>query len=109
MEGLKQILDPDKLQLIKILVKELQLGVNIGETAGIAFKTNIGTPQGDVLTPPVLFRLYLARAMSPTQKPENIDHTYFTNSPPERMITSRYADDINWIPIHNRQEVEALK
>ena len=108
IEDRRQILKPDELHLVKILIQDVQLSVKVGDKVGRVFTTNVGTPQGDCLSP-TLFTLYLAKALkecdphstdavindhtyckpfNPTLKqiPENIlrDHTYskaFTTKP----------------------------
>jgi hypothetical protein len=43
------------LRLIQFLISETQLQVKIGNTFGAKFRTTIGTPQGDALSPLLLF------------------------------------------------------
>ena len=46
-----------------------------GQSCGETFNTNIGTPQGDCLSP-LLFILYLANALKPEKPVTSSDHTY---------------------------------
>lgn len=108
IEDLKQVLEPDELHLIKILIKDVQLSVKINGQTGTAFRTNIGTPQGDGLSP-ILFTLYLAKALTPSPPPALADHAYFSNAPPGKMIPLQYADDICWIGINNREGINTIK
>ena len=62
MEDLKRILEEDELHLVKILIEDVKLTIKINNQTGRSFTTNIGTPQGDCLSP-ILFTLYLANAM----------------------------------------------
>ena len=63
IQDLKEFLEEDELHLIKILMEDVRLAVRVGKEPGKQFKTNIGIPQGDCLSP-ILFTLYLARALS---------------------------------------------
>ena len=48
----------DHIRIIRFLLLETQLSVRVEETRGPWFKTTIGTPQGDALSP-ILFLIYL--------------------------------------------------
>ena len=73
LEDLRKILNPDELHIIKIFIEKVELSVRIGKTTGEPFTTNVGIPQGDSLSP-VLFILYLAKAME--YEPALQDHSY---------------------------------
>ena len=62
---LKDILDQDELNMIKILIENVNMRTRIGESMGYEIKTNIGVPQGDCLSP-ILFIIYLAENLKPT-------------------------------------------
>mgnify|MGYP001804097909 FL=1 len=62
MGDLKRILEQDELHMVKVLIYEVKLSVRVGDETGEPFKTTIGNPQGDCLSP-TLFTLYLARAL----------------------------------------------
>ena len=55
------ILEDDELHLLKLLIEDVEFVVKCGYQTGKPFKTNIGTPQGDCLSP-ILFIFYLANA-----------------------------------------------
>ena len=62
MGDLKRILEQDELHMVKVLIYEVKLSVRVGDETGEPFKTTIGTPQGECLSP-TLFTLFLARAL----------------------------------------------
>ena len=116
-EDLKTILNDDELHMISILLKDVQLAIRCGKETGDPFTTNIGVPQGDCLSP-VLFTLYLAKALENDKNRRTTDHQYAQppwtsaedllahhikdhtySSPSENSITinQQYADDIGWI------------
>ena len=75
LEDLRSILDADELHLIKVLIEDVTIAVKIKEKTGKSFVTNIGTPQGDCLSP-ILFTLYLAKALQENLQPSHRDHAY---------------------------------
>ncbi len=131
-EDLKEILEPDELHMIAILLKNVSLTVRIKKTLGEKFTTNVGVPQGDCLSP-VLFTYYLAKALKEEEKdeipiPEDhsyckkdfirrddiepsvlVDHTY-SRIPSYQPFTlsQQYADDIGWISV-STCETDILK
>ena len=62
LEDLSSILDTVETHLIKILIDDVTITVKIKEKTGKPLVTDIGTPQGDCLSP-TLFTLYLAKAL----------------------------------------------
>ena len=63
IEDCRTILQDEKLHLVKILMEDMKLAVQIGKTTVKQFPMKIGVPQGDCLSP-ILFTLYLAKALS---------------------------------------------
>jgi hypothetical protein len=110
IKDLQDILPPDELHLMSILIKDVKLQVKINKTTGREFETKTGIAQGDCLSA-VLFIFYLARSLN--RKTSSEDHTYATSDnpviPPELKdhnyyiptrnffeISPKYADDITW-------------
>ena len=62
MLDLFKILEHDELHILKLLIENIEFTVRCGKVDGIPFKTNLGTPQGDCLSP-ILFIFYLANAL----------------------------------------------
>ena len=133
IEELKEVVEIDELHMIKLLLEDVELIVKIGKRNSEPFKTNIGAPQGDCLSP-ILFIWYLARTLEerpkahladhqyckkqedtfippPLPPPQLIDHAY-PNMKPEaecRTITPQYADDISWIVTSSYNLVDHYK
>ena len=121
LEDLRSILDADELHLIKVLIEDVTIAVKIKEKTGKSFVTNIGTPQGDCLSP-TLFTLYLAKALQENQQPSHQDHAYASlvrptdhnYSKPDTskegvLISLQYADDISWIGINCPEKISQIK
>ena len=88
----KNIVDSDEERMIQLLLANTTLAVRIGEQTGKPFETNIGTPQGDSLSP-VLFICYLEAALRDTRAhlpPRPTEDTYIPTE-------TEYADDITFI------------
>ena len=116
---LSDILDPDELNIMNILLKDVTLQVKNNMTKGQTFKTTLGIPQGDCFSA-ILFTLYLSNTLSakvPTHLYDNNyyyvhnmflapfeylhDHNYCIkqdkNIVTDYIIDQQYVDDIGFI------------
>ena len=62
IDGLRNIIDEDSLRIIVTLLDHAIIQAKVGRAIAEPFKSNIGAPQGDSLSP-VLFAVYLELAM----------------------------------------------
>ncbi|GFR95619.1 retrovirus-related Pol polyprotein LINE-1 [Elysia marginata] len=94
LDILKTIIKEDELRIIRFLLSNTEINTKInGSSKAMPFMSNVGTPQGDSLSP-VLFIIYLENALREirTTLPE-------PNSSYGREIPSEiaYADDVDFI------------
>ena len=104
MLDLAMILEKDELHIMKLMIEDVKFVVRCGQKKGKPFVTNIGTPQGDCLSP-ILFILYLANALK-------IDNPELQENEEEQrgdIIDEQYADDIGWATNGPKQNIEELK
>ena len=114
LEILEEILEKDELHIMKLLINDVQFIVRCGEHKGTPFTTNIGTPQGDCLSP-ILFILYLAKALN-IKNYNDInqiiasEHNYHKNIiPKSSTINEQYADDLGWVTNGPIEVIEDIK
>ena len=114
LNDLKQILEPDILHLVSLLLTDVKLQVKHRNEIGETFTPDIGSPQGDCASP-VWFIFYLHKALEISKQefgtPRNTeldvkhDHTYSNLSKKTVIpkgqkafcIDQQYADDTSWI------------
>ena len=72
---LSDMLDPDELNIMNILLKDVTLQVKNNITKGQTFTTTLGIPQGDCLSA-ILFTLYLSNTLSAKIPTHLYDHNY---------------------------------
>ena len=121
LKDLRQMLTPAELHITKILIQDVSLKVRIGKETSEEFTTKMGVPQGDCLSP-ILFTLYLAKALKETNtqnsdtntKNDHLptwlqDHTYSKQKDIGLLIEPKYADDISWGAANCIHEIEIEK
>ena len=121
LNDLKQILDPDTLHLVSLLLKDVQIQVKYKNQLGTTFTPDIGSPQGDCASP-IWFIFYLHKALQSQKLPscrdtkQDIihDHNYTKDhkksiTPKNQksyLIEQQYADDVSWITTSNDAKEE---
>ena len=85
---LQEILEPDELHIISLLINTPQIQVRVNGRLGAIFTTLIGILQGDCLSA-ILFIIYLSKTL------KNEQHIINPNN--ELSITPKYADDTTYI------------
>ncbi|XP_029654876.1 uncharacterized protein LOC115228437 [Octopus sinensis] len=95
---LKNIVDEDSLRMIRLLLSETQLLVRIGPKESRLFPTNVGTPQGDTLSP-ILFIVYLEAALR--------DLRLEIGCMDNQVMELVYADDLDFIT-EDRKLIEII-
>ena len=109
LQLLTNLVTEDEKRIIQFLLSNTTLNVKIsGANTEEPFLTNIGTPQGDSLSP-VLFIIYLEQALknvrSTLDSPSNTTEAHLPNE-------IAYADDIDFIgnkPVNVKKVEETLK
>ncbi len=91
LEIAKRELDQDAVRLISVLLSSTTAKVRLGKVVSEPFTLDIGSPQGDGLSP-VLFVLYLEESLKKIREvlPERCEEDK------DIMDESQYADDCNW-------------
>ncbi|GFR89314.1 retrovirus-related Pol polyprotein LINE-1 [Elysia marginata] len=99
LKTLREIINEDELRIVQFLLSKTTLDVKInGTNTTQLFTTNVGTPQGDSLSP-VLFIVYLENALRNAR----------SNETPQQVLPNEiiYADDIDFVgtdPPNNYEE-----
>ena len=109
----EQIIDEDESRILRILLAETTLEVNIDKAQATPFKSNIGSPQGDSISGP-LFTIYLNNVLQQLNnnmereiidvRDINLQWVERKNSNiPRRM---EYADDCDFITELEKEKVK---
>ena len=94
LEIVKTIVDEDEYRLIQFLLSGTVIDTRInGTSTSKPFTSNVGTPQGDSLSP-VLFIIYLEHALKEVRPTLPIPTTPFEAEIPNEVA---YADDVDFI------------
>ena len=100
LEILEDIVDEDELRLIRFLLSDTEISIKIiGVTEEMPFLGNVGTPQGDSLSP-VLFIVYLEAALREIRNIENNEE-----GPPTEIA---YADDVDFISLIKHKDIKKV-
>ncbi|GFS01972.1 endonuclease-reverse transcriptase [Elysia marginata] len=98
---LKNIIRGGEQRIIKYLLSNTELSIKLkGSSKTESFKSNIGTPQGDSLSP-VLFIVYLEHALKNIRKIE----TLYT----QNTLELAYADDVDFASATDFVDVETIQ
>ncbi|GFR63541.1 very-long-chain enoyl-CoA reductase [Elysia marginata] len=98
---LKNIIKEDEQRIIRYLLSNTELSIKVkGSSNTESFKSNIGTPQGDSLSP-VLLIVYLEHALKNIRKIE----TLYT----QNTLELAYADDVDFVSTIDFVDVETSK
>ncbi|POM67071.1 RxLR effector candidate protein [Phytophthora palmivora] len=89
MDVLRSFLDKDEVRLMQLLLADTTLSLRSGSTTLNPFTSNLGTPQGDSLSP-VLFIVYLEAALRDLSDSLDIGYALLDD-----MIV--YADDADFV------------
>ena len=99
LDILSNIVNEDEHRMIRFLLSNTKLDVRIqGSTTKAPFDANIGTPQGDSLSP-VLFVVYLEHALRQIRQ-DNLSLV------PNELS---YADDVDFISNTNFRDVDEIQ
>ena len=100
LEILQDILDEDELRLVRFLLSDTNISIKVkGATEEMPFLGNVGTPQGDSLSP-VLFIVYLEAALREIRE---------IHSKEEKIPTEMaYADDVDFISLIKHKDVSEV-
>ena len=106
LDILKNVIDTDELKLVRYLLSNTTLCVFLpGADNTHKFTSNIGTPQGDSLSP-VLFVLYLEHALRGIR-----DKIIQTPTPLDNILPHEiaYADDVDFITANKRDSINDIQ
>ncbi|GFS18312.1 very-long-chain enoyl-CoA reductase [Elysia marginata] len=98
---LKNIIREDEQRIIRYLLTNTRLSIKLkGSSKTESFKSNIGTHEGDSLSP-VLFIVFLEHAIKNIRKIE----TLYT----QNTLELAYADDVDFVSTTDFVDVETMQ
>jgi len=92
---IENVIDNDELRIVRYLLSNTTLQIRYGKRLGNKFKTTIGTPQGDALSP-ILFIFYLEIVMKYHRNVQITEQILIKPYQGFHMVT-HYADDTDII------------
>ena len=103
LQILETFLETDEIRLVQFLLSDTTISIKVnGATEEMPFLSNIGTPQGDSLSP-VLFILYLEAALKEVR--DLPDHHQEDHLPSEIA----YADDVDFVSLIKHKDIKAVQ
>ena len=88
--------DEDEMRMLQYLLSNTNLRVKVNQDIGDAFATNVGTPQGDALSP-ILFIVYLEHIMRQINQQHGMRNR-------REDFTIHFADDTKFL--HHARDIE---
>ena len=102
LQILEEILEEDEIRLVQFLLSNTNISIKVnGATQELPFLSNIGTPQGDSLSP-VLFILYLEKALKEIRDLPDKKEDYL----PSEIA---YADDVDFVSLIQHKDIKAVQ
>ena len=102
---LENVIEPDELQMIKVLLNKTSLTIKMKGVTAKPFETNVGSPQGDGLGGD-LFTVYFEHALRALRtqlnelSPLTVHQMPHQHPPPE----VEYADDADFITVEKQRD-----
>ena len=110
LPALKSFITSENHLLITYLINKTSLAVKYKKKIGESFRTNIGVPQGDALSPR-LFNFYLQMALNEIdlRRKVPLEHDYAIPASTNILPHVEYADDVDFISNPNEKSEDLLK
>ena len=102
LEILETFLEEDEIRLIQFLLSNTHISIKVsGATTELPFLANVGTPQGDSLSP-VLFIIYLEAALKEVRElPDQKE--------PHLPTEVAYADDVDFVSTIKHKDIRQVQ
>ena len=102
---LENVIEPDELQMIKVLLNKTSLSIKMKGVTATPFETNVGSPQGDGLSGD-LFTVYFEHALRTLRTRLNELSPLTVYQMPHQHPPSEveYADDADFITVEKQRD-----